>query len=220
MKIYVKKVEGLRLPERATPRSTGWDIFAASEPKIVGNPVGDKWKSIDYIEYETNLYIQPETLTHDVKIFARSSVSKKNYCLANGVGVIDNDYRNSIKFRFDYLWQPEDLVFENGQMLGKVNIDKIYDNGEAIGQMVITQVIPIEFELVDELTNTERGTGGFGSTDQPSKFNPARLTELQQKQQSSPGKTLIEVFAESDHNIETPDKDSYLKAIKERENQI
>ena len=234
MKIYVKKVEGATLPERGSELAAGYDIVATSDPKIVGQkytPVGmesseqgNLWNSVDYIEYETNLFIAPSAVTFHTLIHPRSSVSKYNLVLANSIGLVDNDYRGMVICRFKYIWQPEDWgvwVSESTRtFISKLNYNKIYKKGDKIAQLVAEPTVQIEWELVDDLNQTQRGEGGFGSTDQPSKFNPARLTELQQKQQSSPGKTLIEVFAESDHNIETPDKDSYLKAIKERENQI
>jgi hypothetical protein len=49
-------------------------------------------------------------------------------------------------------------------MLGKINMNKIYKKGDKIGQLVAEQTNPITFKLVDDLTQTERGTGGFGST--------------------------------------------------------
>ena len=63
MKIYVKKVDGLVLPIQGTERATGYDIVATSDPKIVGEPGDEKedevlnWKSVDYIQYETNLFL-------------------------------------------------------------------------------------------------------------------------------------------------------------------
>lgn len=166
-------------PKQGTEKSSGYDVVAISKPNIVGQKSNNGlfWSSIDYIEYETGLHISPEVIKHskhgawyedeffDTLIFPRSSVSKYNLDLANAVGLIDNDYRNSIKFRFKYCWQPMDLLATvNGEVLGSVNDKKIYQKGDKIGQLKFTKVIPACFVLVDELGETDRGMGGFGST--------------------------------------------------------
>ena len=79
----------------------------------------------------------------------RSSMGIKNgVTLSNGIGVIDSDYRGEIK-------------------VGLVNLSgKAYtiEPGERIAQLVITPVTQANIQLVDELDNTDRGAGGFGST--------------------------------------------------------
>lgn len=83
-------------------------------------------------------------------MFPRSSVtSKTSLLLGNCVGVIDSGYRGEIKFQF------RDLTTGFG---------KLYKPGERIGQMIIIPYPQIEFEEVSELTSTDRGAGGFGST--------------------------------------------------------
>ncbi len=67
--------------------------------------------------------------------------------LANSVGVIDSGYRGEIMFKFNYL--------EQGM---------IYDVGDRVGQLIIIPYPSVEFEEVDDLSSTERGNGGFGST--------------------------------------------------------
>ena len=60
IKYYIKNVEGLVLPKRANETDAGYDVIATSDPKIVGDPLnGPSYRRIDYIEYETNLYIAP-----------------------------------------------------------------------------------------------------------------------------------------------------------------
>lgn len=83
-------------------------------------------------------------------LFPRSSVSTKTtLVLGNSVGVIDSDYRGSIQFKF------KDVARGQG---------KKYQAGEKIGQLVIVPIPVISFTEVDELTNTQRGDGSFGST--------------------------------------------------------
>jgi len=201
IKIEVLKNETFKteqdLPKRGSEFSTGYDIVATSDPKIVGDYVftennKDWYGSISYIQYDTSLHIAPEyyrwkmqmsnqdnpTKTeefnsrrvdyYDTLIMPRSSISKYNLTLANSVGLIDNDYRNSIGFRFKYTIQPEDLKVFNDAMLSgllcSVNFDKIYKKGDKIGQLKFTKVIDAEFVLVDNLNSTKRGLDGFGST--------------------------------------------------------
>ena len=172
MKIYVKKVEGVTLPERGSELAAGYDIVAMSDPKIVGNSLMIKgadgqerkaWRNVDYIEYETNLFIAPSVITTHTLIHPRSSVSKYNLVLANSIGLVDNDYRGMIICRFKYIWQPNDFYSHYNALVGTVN--KIYQKGDKIAQLVFEPTVQAEFELVDDLTNTPRGAGGFGSTD-------------------------------------------------------
>lgn len=82
-------------------------------------------------------------------IYPRSSVYKTSLVLANHVGVIDSGYRGEIMFKYRVLnsdWQD------------------IYDVGDRIGQIIITPYPQIFFSEVDELSNSDRGKGGYGST--------------------------------------------------------
>ena len=82
-------------------------------------------------------------------VYARSSLgAKRGLAPANKVGVIDSDYRGEIS-----------VVLHNH---GKV--EQTVAPGERIAQLVITPVLTPAYEEVDELTDTDRGTGGFGST--------------------------------------------------------
>lgn len=169
MKIYVKKIDGITLPEKGSQVAAGYDIVAATEPKIVGvsgeEENGKKfWRSIDYIEYETNLFIAPSAQTVHTLIHPRSSISKYNLVLANSIGLIDNDYRGMIICRFKYVWQPTDFYQYKNALVGDVNIDKIYKKGDKIAQLVFEPTVQSEFEIVDDLSQTQRGSGGFGSS--------------------------------------------------------
>jgi len=175
-----KNIESL--PRRATNRSTGRDIIATSEPEIVGikynkDGSGTYYKSIDYIQYRTNLFTSVQLndeIDHDILGFPRSSVSKYNLVLANSICLIDADYRGEIMLRFKYIWQPDDLLYVptpdgnstsiSGLIVGKPNLEKIYNKGDTICQLKVTCVEDVKFELVDVLDSTERGSGGFGST--------------------------------------------------------
>lgn len=81
-------------------------------------------------------------------VFPRSSNSKKDLWLTNSVGVIDSGYRGEVTFKY----RPVDLE------------ERIYQIGERVGQLIIMPYPNIEFEEVEELSKTERGCGGYGSS--------------------------------------------------------
>lgn len=220
MKIYVKKVDNITLPKRASEVAAGYDIIATSDPKFVGETNQNKggeitgFKRLDYIEYETNLFIAPSAVTFHTLIHPRSSISKYNLVLANSIGLVDNDYRGMVICRFKYIWQPEDFIWgikDTGETInnielgdarvmtrmitGYINPEKIYKKGDTIAQLVFEPTVQAEFELVDDLQATERGTGGFGSTDKKE------------------GKSLTEVFAEEQKRFETKQEQQNLSIL-------
>lgn len=174
MKIFVKNVKGLALPKKANETDAGYDITATSEPRIIGEFIERPldglrmYKNVQFIEYETNLQIAPETKDVHTLVFPRSSISKTYLGFANSVAVIDNGYRGQILIRFRYNFQPEDLVIlpEQGvyKAYGIINNEKIYQRNDKIGQLVIAPTLKADLVLIDDLNETERGTGGFGST--------------------------------------------------------
>ena len=151
----------------AKKNDSGYDIIASSDPIIHGLKTHDKSDSdyycIDYIEYDTNLIIDPPSNLHTY-IFPRSSISNYNLSLANSIGLIDNGYRGTLKLRFKYIVQPIDLTSSWGKLSLSVNRNKIYKKGDKIGQLVFAQIICPEIDLVEAVSATERGDGGFGST--------------------------------------------------------
>lgn len=173
MKIKIKNT-GTIIPKNLTQYDVGYDIVASSHPAISGEYNEDlqAWSRIDYIQYHTDLYIEPcvDDKIYHTNIFPRSSISNKNLMLANSVGLIDAGYRGELLVRFNYTTQPEDLVarIQGHQatvpMFTKVNMEKIYTKGERIAQLVIAETHKVEFEMVEELSDTDRGKGGFGST--------------------------------------------------------
>ena len=81
-------------------------------------------------------------------LFPRSSNAKKDLILSNSVGVLDSNYRGEVMLKF----KPQK---QGGKM---------YEVGERIGQIIIMPYPQIEFIEVEELSETNRGDGGFGST--------------------------------------------------------
>lgn len=81
-------------------------------------------------------------------VFPRSSNAKKDLWLTNSVGVIDSGYRGEVTFKY----RPVDLE------------ERIYQIGDRVGQLIIMPYPHIEFEEVEELSETERGSSGYGSS--------------------------------------------------------
>lgn len=142
----------------------GYDIIASSNPRIVGcAPIENYYSSIDYIEYDTDLIIAPDSGIHSY-IFPRSSISKTNLIFANSVGVIDNGYRGTLKIRFKYIAQPDNFSLFSNNFLCEIDMAKIYKKGDKIGQLVFSETLNPDLELVDNFDSTTRENGGFGST--------------------------------------------------------
>lgn len=138
MKVKIKLQEGVKAPEKAHKTDAGFDLFAFEQ-----NFKSDK----GYVEYETGVSFEiPEGYVG--LIFPRSSISNYNLILTNSVGVIDSSYRGTVKFRF------------KKSTLGK----GMYEIGDKIGQLIIIPYPEIEFEVVDELDESERGENGWGSS--------------------------------------------------------
>ena len=143
MKVRFKKlVDKAVTPSYAKPGDAGLDMTT----------IGSKINSDhNYIEYFTGIALEvPEG--HVGLLFPRSSTSKKDLRLANSVGVVDSGYRGEISFRYKF---PKDSYF------AKV---KRYNDGDRVGQLVILPYPQIEMVESDELSSTERGEGGYGST--------------------------------------------------------
>lgn len=223
MKIQVLKNEDYQevdnLPKKGTDRATGFDVIATSDPEIVGEKYENgSYKRIDYIQYKTNLKIAVQKerqysgfghtdLDYDVLAFPRSSVSKYNLVLANCIGLIDADYRGEVLLRFKYIWQPEDYLVRIDKTLeGYVNSTKLYNKGDKICQLKVTKVEDVEFVLVNELDSTNRGEGGFGSTD--TKKGPK--AEDASKQMV----TMEAIYNKLGGNNQVPKK--YVEIMKER----
>lgn len=145
MKVKIKKLhKDAVIPKYAKPGDAGMDLTAISA-------------DIDFFEdrqvtYKTGIAIEiPEGYVG--LIYPRSSICKKDLYLTNAVGVIDSQYRGEIIFKFNI-----DSNFVSSAA------PEIYAVGDRIGQLIIMPYPKIELEEVEELSSSERGTGGFGHT--------------------------------------------------------
>ena len=91
-------------------------------------------------------------------VFPRSSLSRLDIALSNCVGVIDSGYRGEVTVKF----KPA-MLFNREQRPIILN-NRIYEVGERVAQIIIIPYPQITFIEADELSETERGTGGYGSS--------------------------------------------------------
>ena len=142
MKINIKKLnEKAIIPAYGSAYAAGADLYACIESDITVNP------------HETVLIPTGIALELPVGyaglIYARSGLAtKKGLAPANKVGVVDCDYRGEVKVS----------LHNHSEIAQTVAV------GERVAQLVITPYITAEFVTVDELSETVRGAGGFGST--------------------------------------------------------
>lgn len=143
MQLKIKKLrDNARVPKRATNGSAGMDLYACIAQSVTLAPG-------QLAVIPTGIAIELPDNTCAAFLYARSGLGVKHgICLSNGVGVVDSDYRGEV-------------------CVGLCNVsDKPYviEPGERVAQMVIAPVLTPEIVEVDELSNTKRGEGGFGST--------------------------------------------------------
>lgn len=170
MQVKIKRLsENAVIPKYSLNGDAGLDLVATSK-------IFDEFGNV---HYGTGLAFSiPEGFVG--LLFPRSSNAKKDLILSNSVGVLDSNYRGEVSFKF----KPSVVIFDND---GFAPDDKLgtesdtftdivtptpqnlldfqsYDVGDRIGQIIILPYPKIEFLEVDELEQTERGEGGYGST--------------------------------------------------------
>jgi dUTP pyrophosphatase len=140
MKVKFKKlIPQAKAPERANPTDAGFDLSATS----ITYPSGS---SGVFVEACTGISLEiPKGYVG--LVFPRSSISNTKHFLRNSVGVIDSGYRGEIKLRFS----TDDT-------------NTCYQMGDKIGQIVFIKLPVIEMIESQDLSDSNRGTGGFGST--------------------------------------------------------
>jgi dUTP pyrophosphatase len=154
MKVKIKKLHpDAVIPKYAKSGDAGLDLVAVNVKYDNENDL--------YMEYGTGISMEiPEGYVG--LIFPRSSISNSDLTLANATGVIDSGYRGEIKLRFKASCEFAQYVEDR---LGKPRRDAIYYQiGDKIGQMIILPYPQVEFEETEELSQTERGASGYGST--------------------------------------------------------
>lgn len=163
MKVRIKlhdKSINTPIPRYAKPGDAGLDLVATSK----------KYEDNGSISYGTNLCFEiPEGYVG--LIFPRSSNVKKDLLLSNSVAVIDSGYRGEVVMKFKPslsvdLYNTEHAASGNHwtRTIDHGAIGKNYQVGDRICQIIIVPYPNVEFELVEELSDTERGSTGYGSS--------------------------------------------------------
>ena len=130
-----------QIPIYKTEGSSGMDLMALTEDKIVIKPNKSALVPTGLsvaIPDDTEIQIRPRS-----GLAAKSSIS-----VLNTPGTIDSDYRGELKV----------ILFNHGDK------EFIINNGDRIAQMVLVPILKVQFEEVQDLPETIRGSGGFGST--------------------------------------------------------
>jgi len=128
-------------PTRGSAAAAGWDLYAACE-----KPVTIKPHEVAKISTDLSFELPPNTFAG---IFPRSGLAtKQGLRLANCTGICDADYRG-----------PYIVALYNDS-----DEERTVTQGDRIAQMILLPFYPMELQEVEELSDTKRGEGGFGST--------------------------------------------------------
>ncbi len=142
VKVLVKKLDSsVKLPEYKTNGASGMDLIAFTK-----EPINIKPKTSSIVPTGLSVAFSKD---YEIQIRPRSGLAaKNNITVLNTPGTIDSDYRGEIKV----------IIFNHG------NDEFTINSGDRIAQMVLTPIIKMELEETNELPETIRGDGGFGST--------------------------------------------------------
>ena len=142
VKVLIKKLDPLvKLPEYKTSGASGLDLMA-----FIKEPIEIKPKTSSLIPTGLSVAFSEN---YEIQIRPRSGLAaKKNITVLNTPGTIDSDYRGEIKV----------IIYNHGDENFLVN------NGDRIAQMILAPVVKMDLEEVNNLPESIRGKGGFGST--------------------------------------------------------
>ena len=140
--IRVKKLSPMaKLPTYGSAEAAGADLYACLEQAVTIAPGETAW-------IPTGIALEVPKGCAGL-VYARSSLgAKRGLAPANKVGVIDSDYRGEIRV----------VLLNHGK------VPQTVENGERVAQFLITPVLTPDYVEVQDLSDTDRGTGGFGST--------------------------------------------------------
>ena len=142
VKIFIKKLKpSVQLPSYKTNGASGMDLMA-----FIDKPIELKPGKSCLVSTGLSVAFSKE---YEIQIRPRSGLAaKNNITVLNTPGTIDSDYRGELKI----------ILFNHG------NENFIINNNDRIAQMVLTPIVKMELEETNELPETIRGEGGFGST--------------------------------------------------------
>jgi len=140
MYVNIKLKKGAQMPRKAHSTDAAFDLYA------------------HWIEYQEGMMIIGTGVHIEVPnghvglVFPRSSITNTIHRMANCVGVIDPGYTGEILAKYDSTWNTD---------------AKRYEIGNRCAQILFLKTLDVQFAEVQELAETNRGDGGYGSTDQP-----------------------------------------------------
>ena len=142
VKVLIKKLDSaVRLPEYKTDGASGMDLVAFLKNSVILKP-----KTSSLISTGISVAFSEN---YEIQIRPRSGLAaKNNITVLNTPGTIDSDYRGEIKV----------IIYNHG------DTNFIINNGDRIAQMILCPVIKMTLEETNDLPETIRGEGGFGST--------------------------------------------------------
>lgn len=141
MNINIINNSGHALPQYETAHAAGMDLRAAIETEITIKP-------LQRVLVPTGLYIELP-IGYEAQIRPRSGLAYKHgISIVNAPGTIDADYRGELKVL----------------LVNLSDTDFVVNNGDRIAQMVIARHETVEWNAVEELSDTARGAGGYGHT--------------------------------------------------------
>jgi len=142
VKVLIKKLDPeAKVPSYKTKGSSGMDLMAFTK-----NPIKIPPGTSALIPTGLSVAISNDT---EIQIRPRSGLAaKSSVSVLNTPGTIDSDYRGELKI----------ILFNHG------NVEFIVNNNDRVAQMILMPVLKVDFEEVEELPDTIRGSGGFGST--------------------------------------------------------
>ena len=138
---FAKLEPGATIPTQGSPQAAGWDLYALEETVV---------KRHQSTLIKTGLAIAIP-FGWEGQIRCRSSLGKKGMIMPNGIGTIDSDYRGELMVLATWIGAGEEFIVTKG---------------ERIAQLLFSRVPQVKFieKTYDELGETSRGTGGFGSS--------------------------------------------------------
>ena len=142
VKVLIKKLDStVKLPEYKTKGASGMDLVA-----LIKEPMNIKPKTSSLVSTGISVAFSEN---YEIQIRPRSGLAaKNNISVLNSPGTIDSDYRGEVKV----------IIFNHGENNFVIN------NGDRIAQMVLSPIVKMELEEIDDLPETLRGESGFGST--------------------------------------------------------
>ena len=142
VKVLIKKLDtAVKLPEYKTDGASGMDLMAFLKDAVIVKP-----KTSSFIPTGLSVAFSKN---YEIQIRPRSGLAaKNNITVLNTPGTIDSDYRGEIKV----------IIYNHG------DTNFIINNGDRIAQMILCPVVKMILEETNDLPETIRGEGGFGST--------------------------------------------------------